>query len=172
MTCIHPIGNALLVDGRELTTLGHETGGACYTAGSDAVPPRHNTGIGIEIRVAAVAGIEVTGTTITRDQLFDLGVFGAVVQDGDLCRIQTTPVVSYGEHIFSGCEIGKQAGGLKRTVIQFVAHGVAGRIEYRNGTIVAGTDGGGGRKNNIKLDPGAGIGRGIAGAGSDHQHEQ
>ena len=107
MTGIHPIGDALLVDGRKLTSLGHKTGGARHTAGSDTVPPRHDTGIGIEISVAAVAGVEVTGTTITRDQLLDLCVFRAVVQDGDLRRIQTTPVVSHRKHIVSGGQVGE-----------------------------------------------------------------
>ena len=94
MAGIHPIVDALLIEGGQLSSLWHEAGSSVDAADFDPVPPRHDAGIGIKILVAAVTGIEVTGATIAGYDLLDLCVFGTIIENGNLSGVKTSAIVS------------------------------------------------------------------------------
>ena len=121
MSCIDPIGDALFIDGGQLSTLRHEARHTCYTADPNAIPACNDTGVRIEVFAAAVTRIQMAGTAISGHDLLDLRVFGPVVEDGHLSSIQTSPIISNRQHIAAGSQVGEQAGGLKSAIVQFIA---------------------------------------------------
>ena len=104
----HPIADPLFVEGGELPTLRHKSWRSIDTANLDPVPTRYDAGICIKILVAAIACVQVAGSAITGYDLFDLGIFGTIIDDGDLGRIQTASVVPDSQHIITGCQVVKQ----------------------------------------------------------------
>ena len=104
----HPIADPLFIEGGELSTLRHKTGGTIHAPDFDALPARNDACVRIEIEIAAIACVQVAGSAITGYDLFDLGIFGTIIDDGDLGRIQTASVVPDSQHIITGCQVVKQ----------------------------------------------------------------
>ena len=104
----HPIADPLFIEGGELPTLRHKSWCSIDTADLDPVPTRYDAGICIKILVAAIACVQVAGSAITGYDLFDLGIFGTIIDDGDLGCIQTASVVPDSQHVITGCQVVKQ----------------------------------------------------------------